>query len=119
MVAHVTNPSLTNPELALPTVLTDLPVILGSIGLAAVLSAELSSADPVRDRWESQFKIDPLDVPLEDKPYDVPYWDITSKREQAMLEPILAHVAGTGAYVYFRKEGEGVTSHYHMRVDPA
>ena len=58
-------------------------------------------------------------VPLEDKPYDVPYWDITSKREQAMLEPILAHVAGTGAYVYFRKEGEGVTSQYHMRVDPA
>ncbi len=48
MTAHVFAPNLTNGELALPTVLTEaLPVWLGSLALAAVVSAELSSADAI------------------------------------------------------------------------
>ncbi len=48
MIARVSSPSLANPELALPTILTTgVPVALGSIGLAAVFSAEVSSADAI------------------------------------------------------------------------
>ncbi len=48
MIAHVYAPDLTNPEFAVPTVLTlGLPTILGAVGLAAVFSAELSSADAI------------------------------------------------------------------------
>ncbi len=48
MIANVNSPSLANPELALPTVLVDeLPLLLGSLGLAAIFSAEVSSADAI------------------------------------------------------------------------
>ncbi len=48
MIARVSHPTLANPELALPTILLHgLPVALGSIGLAAVFSAEVSSADAI------------------------------------------------------------------------
>ena len=48
MIAHVNHPDLVNHELALPTVLVyELPVVLGSIGLAAIFSAEVSSADAI------------------------------------------------------------------------
>lgn len=48
MVAHVYDPALANPEFAVPIVLTEgLPSLLGAVGLAAVFSAELSSADAV------------------------------------------------------------------------
>lgn len=48
MAARALHPGLVNPELALPTVLTlDLPPLLGSLGLAAVVSAEASSADAI------------------------------------------------------------------------
>lgn len=48
MIAHVNHPGLANHELALPTVLVyELPVVLGSIGLAAIFSAEVSSADAI------------------------------------------------------------------------
>ena len=48
MVARVFDPNLANGELALPMVLTTaLPVWLGSLALAAVVSAQLSSADAV------------------------------------------------------------------------
>lgn len=48
MIARVYDPSLANGELALPMVLTvGLPVAVGSIGLAAVFSAEMSSADAI------------------------------------------------------------------------
>ena len=48
MIAHVYDPALTDPELALPLVLTTgVPVWLGAIGLAAVFSAEMSSADAI------------------------------------------------------------------------
>jgi SSS family solute:Na+ symporter len=48
LVAHVYAPALANPEFAVPTVLTlGLPVLLGALGLAAVFSAEMSSADAV------------------------------------------------------------------------
>jgi SSS family solute:Na+ symporter len=48
MIARVYAPALQNPELAVPTVLTvGLPAVLGAIGLAAVFSAELSSADAI------------------------------------------------------------------------
>ena len=48
MMAHAYDPGLTNPELALPVVLVSgLPVAVGMIALAAIFSAELSSADAV------------------------------------------------------------------------
>ncbi len=48
MIARVNHPGLINQELALPTVLVhELPVVLGSIGLAAIFSAEVSSADAI------------------------------------------------------------------------
>ncbi len=48
MIARVYAPTLANPELALPTLLTDgLPLALGTLALAAVFSAEISSADAI------------------------------------------------------------------------
>ncbi|MCP3960055.1 MAG: sodium:solute symporter family protein [bacterium] len=48
MIARTANPSLESHELALPWLLAEmLPPALGSLGLAAVLSAELSSADAI------------------------------------------------------------------------
>ena len=48
MVARVLHPTLPSPDLALPTVLVhDLPPAVGSLALAAVFSAEVSSADAV------------------------------------------------------------------------
>lgn len=48
MMARAYSPELANPELALPTVLVQgLPAVVGMIGLAAVFSAEISSADAI------------------------------------------------------------------------
>jgi SSS family solute:Na+ symporter len=48
MMARAYVPALVNAELALPTVLTvALPPALGALGLAAVFSAEISSADAI------------------------------------------------------------------------
>jgi SSS family solute:Na+ symporter len=48
MIARVAHPDLMNHELALPNVLVhELPVALGSLGLAAIFSAEISSADAI------------------------------------------------------------------------
>src|SRR5205814_2562902 len=48
MAARALHPGLANQELALPTVLmNDLPPLLGSLGLAAVVSAEASAADAI------------------------------------------------------------------------
>jgi len=48
MTARAISPGLANPELALPIVLMDgLPVALGALALAAVFSAEISSADAI------------------------------------------------------------------------
>jgi SSS family solute:Na+ symporter len=48
MIARVLHPDLPNHELALPTVLThDLPPLVGSLGLAALFSAEVSTADAI------------------------------------------------------------------------
>ena len=48
MIARTMHPSLANPELALPTLLMDsLPPLLGGLGLAALFSAEVSSADAI------------------------------------------------------------------------
>jgi len=48
MIARVHAPALAQPELAVPTVLTlGLPTLFGAIGLAAVFSAEVSTADTV------------------------------------------------------------------------
>ena len=48
MIARVYAPALENPEFAVPTVLTvGLPTLFGALGLAAVFSAELSSADAI------------------------------------------------------------------------
>ncbi len=48
MIARVSFPDLATPDLALPTILMHgLPAAVGTLGLAAVFSAELSSADAV------------------------------------------------------------------------
>jgi solute:Na+ symporter, SSS family len=48
MIARVYEPNLANAEFAVPTVLTlGLPAVFGAIGLAAVFSAEVSSADAI------------------------------------------------------------------------
>ncbi len=48
MAARIYAPELTNRELALPAILTEgLPPWLGGLGLAAVFSAEVSSADAI------------------------------------------------------------------------
>jgi solute:Na+ symporter, SSS family len=48
MIARVYDPALANPEYAIPIVLTQgLPTLLGALGLAAVFSAEVSSADAI------------------------------------------------------------------------
>ena len=48
IAARALHPGLDNRELALPTVLMlDLPPLIGSLGLAAVFSAEISSADAI------------------------------------------------------------------------
>ncbi len=46
MVARAQFPDLASPDLALPTLLVErLPLLLGTLGLAAIFSAEVSSAD--------------------------------------------------------------------------
>lgn len=48
MIARVHFPDLASPDLALPTLLVErMPLALGSLGLAAIFSAEVSSADAV------------------------------------------------------------------------
>lgn len=48
LAARALHPGLLNPELAMPTLfMYDLPPILGALGLAAVVSAEISTADAV------------------------------------------------------------------------
>lgn len=57
-------------------------------------------------------------VPLEDKLEDVPYWDVTSKRLDSILRPILPMLVGTGRYVRLTKVGEGPTSSWAVQVEP-
>ncbi|MCC6318773.1 MAG: sodium:solute symporter family protein [Gemmatimonadaceae bacterium] len=48
MMARVSHPALASPQLALPTLLVhDVPVGIGALGLAALFSAEVSSADAI------------------------------------------------------------------------
>jgi len=48
MIARAQHPSLTHHELALPTLLTsNLPLAIGGLGLAAIFSAEVSTADAI------------------------------------------------------------------------
>ena len=48
MIARAIDPALANPELALPIVFIDgVPVVIGALALAAVFSAEISSADAI------------------------------------------------------------------------
>lgn len=48
MSARVMAPALSNPELALPIVLTEgVPLLVGGLALAALFSAEISSADAI------------------------------------------------------------------------
>jgi solute:Na+ symporter, SSS family len=48
MVARASHPGLAEPELALPTVLLrELPPLIGSLALLAVVSAEISTADAI------------------------------------------------------------------------
>jgi len=48
MIARAVDPALANPELALPIVFTQaVPAVIGALALAAVFSAEISSADAI------------------------------------------------------------------------
>lgn len=48
MIARALHPDLASPDQALPTLLvSDLPAVIGLLGLAAVFSAELSTADAI------------------------------------------------------------------------
>ena len=48
MLAHVLHPGLENRDMALPTLLMyNVPPLIGSLGLAALFSAEISSADAI------------------------------------------------------------------------
>lgn len=48
MIARAVDPALANPELALPVVFTQaVPAAIGALALAAVFSAEISSADAI------------------------------------------------------------------------
>ncbi len=48
MIARTLHPGLGNPELALPTLLMEnMPPLIGSLGLAALFSAEVSTADAI------------------------------------------------------------------------
>jgi len=48
LLARALHPNLASPELAMPTIfMEDLPVWFGALGLAAVVSAEISTADAV------------------------------------------------------------------------
>jgi SSS family solute:Na+ symporter len=59
IIARSLHPDLVAHELALPTLLTqDLPLGLGTLGLAAVLSAEISSADAILFMLATSFSRD-------------------------------------------------------------
>lgn len=58
-----------------------------------------------------------LHVPLEDKLEDVPWWDVTSKRLEAFLRPILPMLVRTGRYVRLTKLGVGPTSTWTVQVE--
>ena len=84
-------------------------------------------------RWEmGQLLIFPPDAPQgksvpnlrvfihpDDPNEGAPYWDITTKRVQAMLLPILPKIAGTGAFLHIRKDGDGPTSRFSLTVEPS
>ncbi len=57
-------------------------------------------------------------VPLEDQPDGPGYWDVTGKRVQAMLSPLLEQLTGTDTRVYFRQDGRGPQSTYSLRIAP-
>jgi len=59
-----------------------------------------------------------LHVPLEDKLEDVPWWDVTSKRLEAFLRPILPMLVRTGRYVRLTKLGDGPSSSWTVQVEP-
>ena len=60
-----------------------------------------------------------LHVPREDLPDGPPYWDITRKREIAVLEPVLPTIAGTNTYVRVLQEDDGPASKYAISFHPA
>jgi hypothetical protein len=60
-----------------------------------------------------------LHVPLEDKSAGEPYWDVTGKRLIATLKPLLPEIVRTGAVLHLKKTGEGFSSSFSVRVDPA
>jgi hypothetical protein len=55
---------------------------------------------------------------LDDPNEGAPYWDITSKRLQAVLEPILPYLVRTGASVHVVKDGDGPTAGFSVSIEP-
>lgn len=60
-----------------------------------------------------------LHIHRDDPSEGAPYWDVTSKRLQAALRPILPMLVETGAFVHIVKDGDGVASRYSLSVEPA
>lgn len=59
-----------------------------------------------------------LHVPPEDMPAGPAFWDITRKREIAVLEPLLPLLVRSGRYVHIIQEGDGPTSVSVIRLEP-
>lgn len=57
-------------------------------------------------------------IHLDDRSEGAPYWDITSKRVIAMIEPLLPMVRASGGFLHVRKDGAGVSSVFSVTVEP-
>lgn len=94
MIARVRFPDLATPDLALPTILTQgLPVAVGTLGLAAVFSAELSSADAVLFMLTTSLSQDLY------KRFVAPSADETQVLRVARLTTIVAGALGTAVAI--------------------
>lgn len=90
MIARVRFPDLPTPDLALPTILMNgLPAAIGTLGLAAVFSAELSSADAVLFMLTTSLSQDLY------KRFVVPSADETRVLRVARITTVVAGALGT------------------------
>jgi SSS family solute:Na+ symporter len=90
MIARVRFPDLPTPDLALPTILVNgLPAAIGTLGLAAVFSAELSSADAVLFMLTTSLSQDLY------KRFVVPSADETRVLQVARITTVVAGALGT------------------------
>lgn len=58
VIARLNHPALSHPELALPTIMMDMPLAVGVIGLTALFVADVSSADAILFMFSTSFAQD-------------------------------------------------------------